>query len=875
VQLPIEKFAQLATGTFLGKLRQRLLAMIAIAVVPIVAVVLYQAKLRRDVQILEVHESAWRLTHVIAQRQSQLVDSVKQQLTLLAQLPEIDKENSPACGELLRRVIAQKQAYFDVGVVNAAGIVGCRARDSGPAFDLAHSALRRRIFETKDFVIGDFQLLGNWQRRALMFGYPLVDGSGAVRDILIAALDAKRIDQLAAETNLPDGMTLTVLDRNGTILTRVPDHETWTGKHMPDAPLLELQQLRNQPTKEIEGLDGVTRLYAFNTIGAGGERGQLHVIVGVSSSLAYREANYALLTSLFWITVITALASGFAWFVGSKYVLEYLKKRAEAEEARGRLAAIVDSSEDGIIGMTLDGAITSWNGGAEQMYGYDATTILGQNVAVLTPPEHRGEIPELMKFVCLGKGVNRYESERICQDGRRIAVSASLSPIRDSQGKVRGAATITRDITLLRKGEEQLLLHTRQLEALQSIAEGTAETLSLAEMVPHSLEKLVALVPCDYAVAYFIHANGIVDSYAAAQPAEPKSQQGELANALSDIATQCTGEWFIDDVTLVPELTAMCSRHGIRSMAILPMTRKDRCRTILGLLYTTSRSFELEETQYLKALARPIALGVENGQLYESSLALIDELADEIEERKKAEKQLADFNAMVVHDLRSPLSNIVSMAESVKEEVFGAVNELQRSWLGKIEINCRTLIDQVSDFLDVSRIDAGKLKLVGERVNLESQIDELVAEHSIEAEKRKIRLITTIDEHLPTVWADFRRITQVLTNFFSNALKFTDRGGTIEVSAFRSQGAVVVSVRDSGVGMDAEDQKYIFQMYSQVSSSEKSQKRGSGVGLVICKKIIEAHGGRIWVESGLGKGSCFYFSLPLQAEREEWLLTPA
>src|SRR5215207_5171705 len=241
--------------------------MITIAVVPILVVVLYQAKLRRDVQILEVHETAWRLTHAIAQRQSQLVDSVKQLLILLAQLPEIGKGNASVCGDFLRRVLAQKQVYFDVGVVDAAGSVNCRARDSGPSIDLVQSSLRRRIFETKDFVIGDFQLLGNWQRRALLFGYPLPNDSRAVQDTLIAALDVKWIAQLAAETALPDGMTLTILDRNGTILTRVPDQAEWTGKHMPDAPLLELKQLRNQPAKEIDGLDGVTRLYAFNTIG--------------------------------------------------------------------------------------------------------------------------------------------------------------------------------------------------------------------------------------------------------------------------------------------------------------------------------------------------------------------------------------------------------------------------------------------------------------------------------------------------------------------------------------------------------------------------------------------------------------------------------
>lgn len=871
MQLQIDKIAHLATGAFLRHLRRRLLAMIAIAVVPIVGVVLYQAKLRRDVQILEVHEAAWRLTNVIAQRQSQLVDSVKQMLVLLAQMPEIAKGKSAACGELLRALVEKKQTYYDIGVVDAAGVVACRARDGAASIEPVQQSLVRQVLETKDFVIGNFQLLGNWQRRALMFGYPILDDSGAVRDVLFAVLDVKRIDQLAAETNLPAGTALTILDRNGTILTRVPDQEEWTGKHMPDAPFLEFTQLRHQVTKEIDGLDGITRLYAFNAVGAGRMAGQLHVIVGVARAIAYREADQALRWSLFSIAMLTAMASGAAWFVGSKSVVEYVRKRADTEEARGRLAAIVDSSEDGIIGMTLDGVITTWNDGAEQMYGYDGASIVGQNVAMLTPPEHRGEIPELMQIVRMGKGVNRYESERICKDGKRIAVSASLSPVRDSRGKVSGAATITRDITLLRKGEEQMLRHTRQLEALRSVAQGSAETLSLEELVPQSLEKLVALVPCDYAITYFVGADGAVNSFSASGVAEAKSTYGHLVDDLAEAATQCTGEWFVDDVTMVPELAALWSQQGIKSLAILPMTRKDRCRTTLVLLYTASHSFAVEETQFLKALARPIALGIENGQLYESSLSLIDKLAGEIEERKRTEKQLANFTAMVIHDLRSPLSNIVSMAESVKEGLFGEVNALQRNWLAKVETNCRNLIDQVSDYLDFSRIDAGKLQLKGGRVDVGSQIREIVAEHSIEAEKRNITLTAKVDEHLPVVWADSRRIGQVLTNLMSNALKFTEAGGMIEVAAWQRQGSLVVSVRDSGVGIAAEEQIDIFQMYSQLSSSEKSPRRGSGIGLAVCKKIIEAHGGQIWVESGLGQGSCFYFSLPMQVDKVEWL----
>lgn len=868
-KLQIEKIVQLATGPYLRRLRRRLLLMIAIAVVPVLGVILYQAKVHRDVQILEVHEAAWRLTNVIALRQSQVVDAAKQLLILLAQVPVIARGDQGACGEVVRGFLAQNRAYLDIGVFEPAGATRCRARDSGSVNTLARSSLLRRVLAIKDFVIGDHHVLGNWRRRTLTFAYPILDENKAVRDVLFAALDMKQIDQLTAESNLPAGMALTILDSNGTILTRVPDHEEWAGRQLPDAPLLELMQLRHQTTKEITGLDGITRLYAFKTVGDSRERGQLHVIVGVPKAIAYREADQTLLWNLFGIAMLTGIASGVAWLVGSRSVVEYLKNRGDIEDARARLGAIVESSEDGIVGMTLDGEITTWNSGAEQMYGYDAASIIGQNVAVLTPLEHRDEISELMQIVSLGKGINRYESERICKDGRRIAVSASLSPIRDSQGSIRGAATITRDITLLRKGEEQMAIHNRQLETLQTVAQEITESLSLAETMPQTLETLVALVPCDHAIVYLIGADGAVNSFSASRGAGDKALHGRLADDMAAAATQCTGEWFVEDVTTVPELAALWPQYGVRATAILPMTRKDRGRTTLVVLDSSAHSFGVDDTQFLKALARQIALGVENGQLYKSSLTLIDNLAGEIEERKKAEKQLADFNAMVVHDLRSPLANIVSMAESVKEGLFGDVNELQRNWLGKIENNCRGLIDQVSDFLDFSRIDAGKLVLKRERASIGSQIHEILAQHSIEAKKRDITLTARIDERLPVLWADSRRVGQVLTNLMSNALKFTDNGGAVEVSAWPSDTAIVVSVRDTGVGIAADDLGDIFQMYGQAASSDKSQRRSTGIGLVICKKIIEAHGGRIWVESEVGRGSSFYFSLPAQGEKDE------
>lgn len=249
---------------------------------------------------------------------------------------------------------------------------------------------------------------------------------------------------------------------------------------------------------------------------------------------------------------------------------------------------------------------------------------------------------------------------------------------------------------------------------------------------------------------------------------------------------------------------------------------------------------------------------------------LEEKLQQEIEERKRAEKTLADFTAMVVHDLRSPLSNVVSIAESLQYGLFGPVNDQQHKWLWKIQANCKSLIEHVSDFLDLSKIEAGHIELVMKPIDLGALIHEILMEHSIQAGKMQISLRAQIDRELPTVWVDPRRFNQVLSNLLSNALKFSDKGGEIEVGADSAGGnEVKVWVKDNGIGIDSDKIDQIFEKYHQVSSGRNFGHKGTGLGLVICKKIVEAHGGRIWAESQKGKGATFFFSLPLNPPATE------
>jgi signal transduction histidine kinase len=198
--------------------------------------------------------------------------------------------------------------------------------------------------------------------------------------------------------------------------------------------------------------------------------------------------------------------------------------------------------------------------------------------------------------------------------------------------------------------------------------------------------------------------------------------------------------------------------------------------------------------------------------------------------------------------------------------LFGQVNEQQNKWLWKIETNCKSLIEHVSDFLDLSKIEAGHIELVNKPVDLKALIQEILVEHSIQADQRQISLRNKIDRELPTIRLDPRRVNQVLSNLLNNALKFSDDGGDIEVGAGRGSGNEInVWVKDAGIGIDSDEIGQIFEKYRQVSSGRNSGHKGTGLGLVICKKIVEAHGGRIWAESQKGKGATFFFSLPINA----------
>jgi signal transduction histidine kinase len=241
---------------------------------------------------------------------------------------------------------------------------------------------------------------------------------------------------------------------------------------------------------------------------------------------------------------------------------------------------------------------------------------------------------------------------------------------------------------------------------------------------------------------------------------------------------------------------------------------------------------------------------------------MLEKIKKQAAELEEANKLQADFAAMIAHDLRGPVSTVLNTAELMQDGVFGEVSDDQKEWLGKMQVTCRTVVDIVSDFLDISKIEAGKLELIKKKIDLYQLIHDSVKSYTPMATVKDISITAALEPGLPQITADERRLEQVLSNLITNALKFTGAGGTVEVGARRLNGNIKFWVKDTGDGIPADEISDLFEKYRQSTSGKISEAKGTGLGLAICKKITEAHGGKISVESRTGEGSIFAVEIP-------------
>jgi signal transduction histidine kinase len=270
--------------------------------------------------------------------------------------------------------------------------------------------------------------------------------------------------------------------------------------------------------------------------------------------------------------------------------------------------------------------------------------------------------------------------------------------------------------------------------------------------------------------------------------------------------------------------------------------------------------YRRQELDVLRIFANQAAVAIANARLYEEVRAFSQELERKVEERTR---ELRESLSAVYHELRTPITAIQGYSELVLDGGAGPVSDKQARYMTVVQNNVHRLADLVTDLAEVSQIEAGRLKIRPEPLDLRTAAEDTVASLKGVIEEKELKVEIVPVPTAPVVHGDYKRVVQILTNLIGNACRYTPVGGRITVSFQPVDGIVLTTVRDTGIGVRPDELGRIFERFYRGDDPLVREQHGTGLGLSIAKSLVELHGGRIWVESEVGKGSAFGFTLPV------------
>ena len=489
------------------------------------------------------------------------------------------------------------------------------------------------------------------------------------------------------------------------------------------------------------------------------------------------------------------------------------------ELAQYWLSAIIESAEDAIVSKTLDGIITSWNKGAERIFGYTADEAIGKPVTMLIPEGHLDEEPAILSRLRAGDRIEHYETVRIRKDGSPIDISLTVSPIRGPKGEIVGASKIARDITEQRRARRALDDATERLRlALEASRLGDWSWDAKTDLVTMSeiAARIFGISPDPHLTWTKMRNLFHEDDREPARVAIEKALSEHIDYDVEYRVNHEDGS----------EVWVLAKGRGVYA----------EDGTVIGML------------GFVQDITNRKSAEIENERLYRQ--------AEESSQLKE------EFLATISHELRTPLSAILGWARMLR---LGQLSEEHTAKaLDTIERNARAQAQLIDDLLDVSRIMTGKLRMDVRPSNPNSFIDAAVEAVTPAADAKGVRVQKVIDTGAVSIPGDPVRLQQVVWNLLSNAIKFTPRGGRVQIRSERVDSHLEIVVSDTGQGISYDFLPHVFDRFRQADQKTSRQHGGMGLGLAIVRHLVELHGGTVSAASeGEGKGATFTVSLPI------------
>jgi PAS domain S-box-containing protein len=512
-----------------------------------------------------------------------------------------------------------------------------------------------------------------------------------------------------------------------------------------------------------------------------------------------------------------------------------ITERKRAEEERRILASIVESSQDAIIGKTLDGVITSWNRGAQKLYGYSAEEIVGRSIATLAPLEHSHELAAILEKLRQGESIEHVETERIAKDGKRLSVSLTISPIRDGLGRITGGSTIARDITQRKQAEDaRRTSELRYRRLFETAKDGIlilhADTGQIVDVNPFLIEMLG--YSKDELSGKELWEIGVFKDVVASKLAfEELRHRGYIRYENLPLETHAG---------LVRQVEFVSNSYLVGESRVIQCNVRD----------ITERWLAEEELR-------------RTNQRLEKALAELQtkthELASMTEQLWQAAKlaTMGELAASVAHELNNPLATLALHAESLLDRLNG--DDPKRRAVLVIEQEVERMASLVSNLLLFSRRSRQQNSTVDVREELSNSL-EFMQYH---LRSHKITVVTEFDSGLPNVHADRQQLRQLFLNLLTNSSDAMPQGGRLRLQARQvtldgGAPALQIEFSDTGIGIDPDDLQKLWEPFF----TTKPEGEGTGLGLPICRRIVEEHRGTIDIESERGKGTTVRIILP-------------